>query len=222
MHVLARVGQPGQQVTAEVRWQDGTTLTRQLDVLRGEDGNGLVINTLEFLETVPPMPATQPAMLTMRDSGGAILATQPVAVLSRDAPNTQLVSLAFLLGEDIEFAQRRIPATPTIGAAVLEELLWGPTPGNPAGFTTAIPTPQEVLNFPGRGPDWGPRVTLRGLTIEDGVATANFSQELRAYGGGSARVQQIREQITRTLQQFPTVREVRIAIEGETEGVLQP
>jgi spore germination protein GerM len=32
----------------------------------------------------------------------------------------------------------------------------------------------------------------------------------------------IREQITRTLKQFPTVDEVRIAVAGETEGVLQP
>jgi hypothetical protein len=35
-------------------------------------------------------------------------------------------------------------------------------------------------------------------------------------------VQQIREQITQTLAQFPVVREVRIAIEGETAGVLEP
>jgi spore germination protein GerM len=45
---------------------------------------------------------------------------------------------------------------------------------------------------------------------------------MQAYGGGSARVDMIRQQITQTLKQFPTVNEVRIAIEGETEGVLQP
>jgi spore germination protein GerM len=65
-------------------------------------------------------------------------------------------------------------------------------------------------------------VTLRGLTIEDGVATADFTKEMNAYGGGSARVQAIREQIARTLQQFATVDEVVIAVSGETEGVLQP
>jgi len=78
------------------------------------------------------------------------------------------------------------------------------------------------LSFPGRRMDWEPRVTLRGLTIVDGVATANFSRELTAYGGGSLRVHLIREQITRTLKQFSTVREVRIAIEGQTEGALEP
>jgi spore germination protein GerM len=55
-----------------------------------------------------------------------------------------------------------------------------------------------------------------------GRNAANFSQELRAYGGGSARVGAISNQIMRTLKHFPTVREVRIAIEGQTEGVLEP
>jgi spore germination protein GerM len=54
------------------------------------------------------------------------------------------------------------------------------------------------------------------------VATASFSQEIRAYGGGSARVQIIRAQITQTLLQFPTVQEVQIAVEGEVETALQP
>ncbi len=112
--------------------------------------------------------------------------------------------------------------TPAIGRAALNELLWGPTQGNLAGFTTAIPTPLEVCSFAGRAEDWGPRVTLRSLTIQNGVAVADFSKEINAYGGGSLRVQQMRAQITQTLMQFSTVKEVRIAVEGQTEGVLQP
>src|SRR6185503_19527001 len=108
------------------------------------------------------------------------------------------------------------------GTAALNELLWGPAPPNLAGFTTAIPSPEQVLGYPGREPGWGPRVTLRSLTIVDGVATADFSREMKAYGGGSVRVMLIRQQISRTLLQFPTVREVRIAIEGQTEAVLEP
>jgi spore germination protein GerM len=117
---------------------------------------------------------------------------------------------------------RRVPKTVRIGTAALEELLSGPRPGGLAGFTTAIPTPDEVLSYAGRAPDWRPRVMLRSLAIENGVATADFSPELRAYGGGAARVQLIRDQITRTLLQFPTVHTVRIAIAEQTEGVLQP
>ena len=143
-------------------------------------------------------------------------------MLRWDDPDTQAVELAWVLDDQIAIETRRVPRTAAIGRAALEELLWGPRPDNLAGFTTVIPTPEEVLNYPGREPDWGSRVMLCKLVIENGVATADFSQELRAYGGGAARVQAIRDQITRTLLQFPTVREVRIAIEGQTDGILQP
>jgi len=65
-------------------------------------------------------------------------------------------------------------------------------------------------------------VTLRQLTIVDGVATADFSKEMQAYGGGSLRVTLIRQQIEQALMQLPDVHAVIIAVEGETEGVLQP
>lgn len=122
-------------------------------------------------------------------------------------------------GERLEAEYRSIPRTAAIGQATLKELLKGP---QQPGLSTAIPTPEEVQNYPGREADWGDQVRLLGLTIEDGVATVNFSQEMRAYGGGSTRVMLIRQQITRTLQQFPTIQEVRIAIEGQSEGVLEP
>jgi spore germination protein GerM len=60
------------------------------------------------------------------------------------------------------------------------------------------------------------------LTLDGGVATANFSQELRAFGGDAMRARLIREQITRTLQQFPNVHKVQITIEGQTEPLLAP
>jgi hypothetical protein len=223
LHILARVGQPGGQVIARLRWQDGTELMRVLPVLRGADGQGLVIGTLNWMhEGPPPRPATQPATLELLSGAGQLQARQPVTVLSADDPDTQVVTLYWVLGEDVVPVQQRVPRTVRIGAAALGELLWGPGPPNLAGFTTALPTPEQVLSYPAREPDWGPRVTLRRLTIVDGVATADFSQEMRAYGGGSLRVMLIRQQITRTLLQFPTVREVRIAIEGQVEGTLEP
>jgi hypothetical protein len=135
------------------------------------------------------------------------------------APDETEIVLYWTVGESLQTETRRIPTTPAIGTAALEALLAGP---QHPGLSTAIPTPEEVQTYPGRQNDWGDRVRLLNLTIEDGVATANFSQEMQAYGGGSARVDMIRQQITQTLKQFPTVNEVRIAIEGETEGVLQP
>jgi hypothetical protein len=223
LHILARVGQPGERVTASLRWQDGTELTGTFTTLRGEDGRGLLVDSLDWqMESQPPQPPSQPAELELRNAAGTVLARQPVRVLSPNDPDVMQVTLYFVLGEQLQPIQRHVPRTLGVGAAALNELLWGPPPLNLAGFETAIPTPEEVLNFFAREPDWGPRVTLRGLNIRDGVATADFSQEMRAYAGGSLRVTLIRQQIEQTLRQFSTVQEVRIAVEGETEGVLEP
>lgn len=225
LHIQARVGQPGGQVIGILRWADGTQLIQILPVLPAGDDNptGWVVTNMNWLtESQPPQPTTNAAALELRTGGGELIAQQSITVLPFDAPGTRRVTLYFLIEEDLVPVTRVIADTPAIATATLRELLWGPTPGNLAGFTTAIPTPQEVLTFPGREPDWGPRVQLLDLTITNGVATANFSQEMRAYGGGSARVQAISQQIRQTLLQFPTVTSVQIAIEGETEGVLQP
>jgi hypothetical protein len=223
LHILARVGQPGTQMIARLRWHDGAELLRLFPILRGEDGRGLLIGTLNWMhEGPPPQPPTQPATFELLSESGEVQSRQTLTVLSASDPGTRPVTLYWVLGEEVVPVQQSIPQTVRIGTAALNELLWGPGPPNLAGFTTAIPTPEQVLSYPGREPDWGPRVTLRQLTIVNGVATADFSKELKAYGGGSLRVMLIRQQITRTLLQFPTVREVRIAIEGKTEGVLEP
>jgi hypothetical protein len=223
LHILARVGQPGGQLVARLRWQDGAELLRVLPVLRGADGQGLLIGDLNWMhEGPPPQPPTQPATLELLSVSGELQARQTITMLSAGDPDTQSITLYWVLGEEVVPMQQRVPRTVRIGTAALNELLWGPPPPNLAGFSTALPTPGEVLRYPGRAPDWGERVRLRSLTIVDGVATADFSKELQAYGGGSLRVMLIRQQITQTLRQFATVRAVRIAIEGQTEGVLEP
>ncbi len=223
LHVLAYVGQPDQAVTATLRWQDGTELSQTFHPLPAPDGRGLLIASLDWTtEGQPPQPPTQSAALALYDAAGETLAEQTVTVLGVDDPETQLIDLYWTLGESPEAEQRRVVRSDDLPATALRELLWGPPPRNLAGFGTAIPTPEEVLSYPGRGPDWGVRVTLRGLTIENGIATADFSKEMRAYGGGSMRVQAIRGQINLTLTQFSGIDQVRIAIEGQTEGVLEP
>jgi hypothetical protein len=223
LHILARVGQPGEQASVTLTWQDGTVLNSQLPILTGENGKGLVIGSLDWMtEGPPPQPASQPATLAIRSQDGQLLAQQAVTVLSAGDPNVKTVTLYFLLGEELQATQRHIVKTEAIGTAAMNELLWGPPPNNLAGFGTAIPTPEEVLSYAGRGVDWGPRVRLLKLTIVDGLATADFSKEIQAYGGGSLRVKLLHDQIVMTLLQFSTVREVVIAVEGQTEGVLQP
>jgi hypothetical protein len=225
LHLLARLGPPGDRVQALLQWQDGTLLSNWFTLLRGEEGRGLLIGNLDWVNLPqPPQPATQRATLALRDQYGQLLAERDVVVVGAGDPATEEIQLYWTISgtERTGPQPRRILKTAQPGTAALQELLWGPPEISQVGYGTALPTPEEVLRFPGREPAWGPRVTLRRLTIVDGVATADFSQELRAYGGGSLRVRLIGEQITRTLRQFSSVREVQIAIEGQTEAALEP
>jgi hypothetical protein len=220
--IVAHVGQPGDQVTATISWGQGPQFITTFTALPSErpgEKRGLVIGLLDWLSAQDP-PPTDRAVVELRNNAGQLLAWREVLVLGPGDPDTRVLNLYWLFGQEVRPHPQRFVATERIGAAALEALLWGP-PRTQMGFATAFPTPKEVLTYPGRETDWGARVTLRNLTIAHGVATADFSQELRAYGGGAARVWAIREQITRTLMQLPRVREVRIAIEGQTEGVLE-
>jgi hypothetical protein len=223
LHIMARVGEPNAQITALLRWGDGTQLDRAFTTLEGKDGRGLLVASLDWTtEGQPPQPSTQIAELQLLNQSGAVMVQKQVTMLAANDPNTQEIEVHWILGDDFQPSTVRVVKTLAIGTTALNQLLWGPPPGNLAGFTTALPTPQEVLEYPDREEEWGERVTLRKLVIEEGVATADFSPELAAYGGDPARAQLIREQIARTLKQFSTVNEVRITVDGEVEEQLQP
>jgi hypothetical protein len=129
-----------------------------------------------------------------------------------------------------------LPVTRTVSGGdraewlALEALLEGPTPEEEAqGFITSIPDPEEVVAFKERAmesgqpaPYLGDRVQLQALQIEGGTAYVDFSAEMKAYGGGSLRVMCIRQEVTKTLTQFPGIERVVISIDGQTEGVLEP
>ena len=102
---------------------------------------------------------------------------------------------------------RTITKTQAVGRASLNELLKGVTSTEKARkYYTAIPE----------------GVVLKGLTIKEGVAYADFNSKLTEGVGGTCLVDRIRSQIRNTLQQFPTVKNVVIAVDGKTEGVLEP
>ncbi len=108
---------------------------------------------------------------------------------------------------EVEAVERQIPKTAATGRAALEELLKGATEAEKqAGYVTTINS----------------GVKIQSLTIENGAAKADFSQELEETVGGSCRVTAIRAQITETLKQFESVKEVIISIDGRTEDILQP
>lgn len=223
LHIVARFKGDDTQIVAELKWNDGTVFTNTLPVLR-EDGDPIVVDSINWMiESQPPRPATPDAKLTLSRMSGEVLATQNLKVLYYDDPDVQRVELVWLDDQlQLQTLTRVVPKTEAIARAALEELLWGMDPNDLTGFQSSLPTPEEVLTYMGRQPIWGPRVTLRSLVINNGVATADFSREIDAYGGGSARVGSLRGQIVATLEQFPSVQEVRITVEGESEGILQP
>lgn len=103
--------------------------------------------------------------------------------------------------------KREVPKTQAVARAALEELLKGPTEQEKTdGYMTNI----------------NPGVKIQSLTIQEGVAKVDFDKTLEQAVGGSCRVLAIRSQITRTLEQFPTVEQVIISIDGRTEDILQP
>jgi hypothetical protein len=64
--------------------------------------------------------------------------------------------------------------------------------------------------------------TLQSVLLNETLLTADFNDVLQYEVGGSCLVGAIRAQITQTGLQFPTVEEVKISINGNSEEILQP
>ncbi len=103
--------------------------------------------------------------------------------------------------------QHVIPYTQAVGQAAIVELLNGPSDQETAaGYYTSVPT----------------NAKLKSLKIQNGTAYADFDQNLDKNIGGSCRVSSIRAQITETLKQFPSIKNVIISVNGNSAEALQP
>lgn len=102
---------------------------------------------------------------------------------------------------------REVEKTVAVGRASLMELFKGTTDQEEDnGYFSNINDGVEILS----------------LTIKEGVAYVDLSNELQEGVGGSCKVTSIRAQISETLKQFSTVDSVVISIDGESEDILQP
>lgn len=102
---------------------------------------------------------------------------------------------------------RTVKSTSAVARAALEELFKGLTASESnLGYLTNLNS----------------GVKIQKLTIENEIAKVDFSSELEKDGGGSCRTAAIIAQIKETLKQFPTVKDVVISINGQTENILQP
>ncbi|MDQ3957583.1 MAG: GerMN domain-containing protein [Actinomycetota bacterium] len=120
------------------------------------------------------------------------------------ATTTTALRLWFTQEEFAGLTSRLAEVTPPrFGTAAVEELLAGPNAEEASvGFGTAIPE--------------GAR--LHGLTVEDGLATADLSSEFES-GGGSLSMRLRLAQLVLTLTEFSTVDAVAIEIDGEPVDV---
>jgi hypothetical protein len=115
------------------------------------------------------------------------------------AETTSVLVYLFRDDEKVGVARRTVPATRAVGAAAMRELLEGPTAEErDAGLGTLIPEGTKLL----------------GLSVSGGTATADLSHEFTS-GGGSLSMRGRVAQVVHTLTQFPSIRRVRFAIDGE-------
>lgn len=103
--------------------------------------------------------------------------------------------------------KRTINEVVAVGKASVNELLKGPSATEKSkGYYTSIPS----------------GTVLKSINIKNGTAYVDFNEKLTEGVGGSCFISSVRSQIENTLKQFPTVKEIVIQINGESEGVLEP
>jgi len=102
---------------------------------------------------------------------------------------------------------RLLSKTPAVARAALAQLLQGTSDEEKAqGYFSLI----------------NPNVGINSLTITRGTAKVDFDSAMENHLGGSCRVAAIRAQITQTLEQFPSVKNVIISVNGNSAEALQP
>ena len=99
---------------------------------------------------------------------------------------------------------RTIPKTPAVATAALEELLKGPTA-------------EEAKTFSGYGPPETNGI-LKSVKVKSGAAYVNFTKAVYEQMGGatSSCGGGFFSMVDATLMQFPTIKKVYYAIEGNT------
>ena len=120
------------------------------------------------------------------------------------------ITVYFLDSEGVAVPVERTVTTPRVAEAAMEAIIDGPTDSErAAGLSSAMPADALLL----------------GLTVADGTATVDLSQEAEA-GGGSLAVLGRLAQVVYTLTDFATVDSVQLLLDGERvdyfsgEGVL--
>jgi hypothetical protein len=150
--------------------------------------------------TATPGPTTGNATASGTTTGSATTTSGTTGITVRNY---------FIRNEKVAPVARVVSGT-AVARAAMEQLVVGPTAAEKAaGLSSAVPAGTKVL----------------GVTLASGVATVNLSATYGT-GGGSLSMQSRVAQVVYTLTQFPTIKQVRFAIDGTPvtsiggEGVL--
>lgn len=114
---------------------------------------------------------------------------------------TAAVSVYFTTAGSAAFAVSREVTAPSVARGAMEQLLAGPTP-------------QELSTWPALATEIPDGTRLLDISVEDGVATLDLSEEFEQ-GAGAWSVTARVAQVVYTLTQFDTVDAVVFLIEGE-------
>lgn len=197
-------------VSVRLRDEEGQIIARSFTTARGDPGTFNPWEVEVFMTSWPGRRVIVEAFDVSAKDGSEqslVKASAPLAVEPRElelyfhdpkrAPND--CSQVFPV-------KRRAPSSVSLARLVVEALIAGPLPfeaGEPA--TSQFPRGSRV----------------RGITIKSGVATVDFSEELRNVGG-SCRAQAIRASVERSLKAIPGITRVVITAGGSEELALQP
>ncbi|MDZ4673053.1 MAG: Gmad2 immunoglobulin-like domain-containing protein [Gemmatimonadota bacterium] len=202
----------------ELRTVDGRVLAQTTATAQGE---WMTENFVPFIATLDytATSAIDALVVLKRDNPSGLPANDAQVSVPVHLDPNGTVSLQLYFGNSINDPNtqdcgktfpvtRNLPKTDTPARAALVALLSGPT---------------EVERTAGYFSSINPGVTIRSLVIDkQGTARVDFDTTIGQGVGGSCRVSAIRSQIISTLKQFPTVKEVVIAVDGNVAQALQP
>ena len=157
-------------------------------------------------ESAGPVPTAAPGESVSDTTAGGTVSTLDTggSSTSQGTAGMTTYQVWFTRGESLFVVKRSQPATPRIGTAAMESLLAGPEPRERAAAVgSQIPSSTQLLD----------------LTIDGGVATVDLTSEFES-GGGSASMNMRIAQVVYTLTQFPSVKGVLFALDGQPVDVL--
>ena len=192
-------------VTVRALAPDKSVIAEQHVISTGEMGQSNPFRADLWMTRMPPPEITVEA-LSFSAKDGSVQASA-----SRQAKTTMpstSMALVFPTKDCTEFEvfRREVPKPAAIARLMVEALVAGPTADDKArGATPPFPNGSAV----------------RSVVLRDGVLTVDFNERLQNIGGSCAATA-VRESVTRTLRQLPTVRKVVITAGGSEKLALQP